>query len=157
MFRKYVIASACCALLYAAPMLVSAQDTANTAQQPTATQPERAHKGGGNFDPAKRTEKLTKKLNLNADQQSKVKDVLTSEQSQMQSLHSDTSTPKADRRAKMMDIRKSSDDQIRSVLDPTQQQKWDKMEAKREQKMEKHHGGTGSMGAAPQQQPRQPQ
>ena len=151
MFRKYVIVSACCALLYAAPMFVAAQDT-GTAQQPTAAQPERAHEHGGHFDPAKRTEKLTKKLNLNADQQAKVKDILTSEQSQMQTLHSDTSTAKADRHAKMMDVRKASDDQIRSLLDPTQQQKWDKIEAKHEQKMEKHHGGNGTMGSAPQQQ-----
>ncbi|HVO61185.1 MAG TPA: hypothetical protein VMT53_09625 [Terriglobales bacterium] len=150
MLRKYVIVSACCALLYAAPIFVAAQDTGNAAQSPTATQPEsgrqRAH-----FDPAKRTEKLTRNLNLNADQQAKVNDILTSEQSQMQSLHSDTSMAQADRRAKMMDIRKSSDDQIRALLDPTQQQKWDKMEAKREKRMEKHHRGNPTTRSAQQQ------
>jgi hypothetical protein len=147
MLRKYLIVSACCALLYAAP--VFAQDTENTAQQPAATQPEGGHGRGRHFDPAKRTERLTKKLNLNADQQSKVKDILTSEQSQMQSLRSDTAMAKTDRHAKMMDIHKSLDDQIRGLLDSTQQQKWDKMQAKREQRMEKRHGGD-RMGSAQQ-------
>jgi periplasmic protein CpxP/Spy len=148
MLRKYIIASACCALLYAVPIF--AQDTGDTAQQPGATQSEGGH-GRRHFDPAKRTEELTKKLNLNADQQAKVKDILTNEQSQMQGLHSDTSMAQSDRRAKMMDIHKSSDDQIWALLDSTQQQKWDKMQAKREQKMEKHHGGDGTMGSTQQQ------
>jgi Spy/CpxP family protein refolding chaperone len=108
-------------------------------------------------DPAQRTAELTKKLNLSSDQQSKVQDALTSEHSQMESLHQDSSLSQEDRRAKMMDIRKSTDTQIRGVLDSTQQKKWDEMQAKREQRMQGRRqgapdGGSGGQAPPPSQQ-----
>jgi len=113
----------------------------NDAQSPqTGEQPE--HRWGrGHFDPAQRTEMLTKQLKLTSDQQSKVLDILKSEQSQMEKLHSDSSLSQEDRRAKMMDIRKASNDQIRALLDPGQQKKWDKMQAEHEQWQEHRHDG----------------
>ena len=75
---------------------------------------------------------LTKELKLTSDQQPKVLDILKSEQSQMQSLRSDSSVPPEDRRSKMMEIRKTSDDQIRALLDSDQQKKWDAMQSKHE-------------------------
>jgi len=92
----------------------------------------------GRFDPAKRTEMLTKQLNLTADQQPKVLDILKSQQSQMESLRSDTSLSQEDRRSKMMDIHKTSSDQIRGLLDSNQQKKWDEMQSKHEQ-WQGHH------------------
>jgi len=89
--------------------------------------------GHGHFDPAKRTEMLTKQLKLTSDQQSKVLDTLKSEQSQMEKLRSDSSLSQDDRHSKMMDIRKASNDQIRALLDPDQQKKWDKMQSERGQ------------------------
>ena len=71
---------------------------------------------------------LTKRLNLTSDQQAKVLDILKSEQSQMESLHSDSSLSQQDRHSKMMDIHKTSDDQIRALLDPDQQKKFDAMQ-----------------------------
>jgi len=89
--------------------------------------------GHGRFDPAQRTEMLTKQLKLTSDQQSKVLDILKSEQSQMENLRSDSSLSQEDRRAKMMEIRKATNDQVRALLDPGQQKKWDKMQAEHEQ------------------------
>jgi periplasmic protein CpxP/Spy len=94
--------------------------------------------GRGHFDPAQRTEMLTKQLKLNSDQQAKVLDTLKSEQSQMEKLHSDSSLSQDDRRAKMMDIHKASNDQIRGLLDSDQQKKWDKMQSERGQWRDHH-------------------
>ena len=90
-------------------------------------------RGHGQFDPAKRTEMLTKLLGLTSEQQPKVLDILKSEQSQMEALHSDSSLSQDDRRGKMMDIHKSTNDQVRTLLNPDQQKKWDEMQSRREQ------------------------
>jgi hypothetical protein len=91
---------------------------------------------------------LAKHLNLTSDQQSKVLDILKSEQSQMQSLRSDNSTAPEDRHSKMMDIHKTSSDQIRALLDSDQQKKWDDMESRREQ-WQGHRGMDKPSGAPP--------
>jgi periplasmic protein CpxP/Spy len=106
-------------------------------QQPPATE----HMRGHGFDPAKRTEMLTKRLGLTSDQQPKVLDALKSEQSQMESLHSDSSLSQEDRHMKMMDIHKSTNDQVRAILNPDQQKKWDEMQNRHEQWQGHHHEG----------------
>ena len=135
------------ALSIAAPF-AAAQDAPPADQQ---SQPSQEHGGWhhGPMDPAARTKALAKHLNLTADQQTKVQEALQSQQSQMESLRQDTSRSQQDRRAKMMDIHKNTDSQIRALLDSNQQKKWDEMQAKREQRMENHHHGTGSEQQAP--------
>lgn len=107
-----------------------AQNSGDQASPPQAAP--MGNEGGGHrhFDPEKRTERMTKELKLTSDQQPKVLDILKSEQSQMESLRSDTSTSQDDRRSKMMDIHKSSNDQIRALLTPDQQKKFDAMQAR---------------------------
>jgi periplasmic protein CpxP/Spy len=123
-----------------------AQDNGNNDPQsaPAAAPPE--HRRGGHFDPEQRTEMLTKQLKLTSDQRSKVLDILKSEQTQMQSLRSDSSAPQEDRRSKMMEIRKSSDEQIRALLDSNQQKKWDTMQSRREQWQGHHQDGQAPSG-----------
>jgi protein CpxP len=133
--------------------------TPSVAQDSPSSEPPSMQAGGppdhgrGRFDPAQRTEMLTKHLKLNSDQQAKVLDILKSQQSQMESLHSDTSTPQQDRRSKMMDLHKATDDQIRGVLDSNQQKKWDEMQSKRQQWQGHRHEGQAPAApdAAPQQ------
>jgi len=119
-----------------------AQDNGGTPppQAAPAGPPPGGHGQGMHMDPEKRTEMLTKHLNLTSDQQAKVLDILKNTQSQMMSLHSDTSMAPQDKHSKMMEIRKGSDDQIRGVLDPAQQKKFDEMQAKRAQ-WQGHQGG----------------
>jgi len=126
----------------AAPFVV-AQDSGAAPQQsaPEGAPPE--HGRGGHMDPAMRTEKLTKELNLSSDQQTKVLDILKSTQSKMQDLRSDSSVPQEDRRPKMMEIHKASNDQIRGLLDSTQQKKFDAMQSKHEQWQGHHQDGQG--------------
>jgi len=126
--------------------------------QSSDNQPSAQGNGGwhhGPADPAQRTQELTRKLKLNADQQTKVQEILQSEHAQMETLHQDTSLSQQDRRTKMMDIHKTGDAQIRALLDSNQQKKWDEMQAKREQWGQGHHHGPPAGGD--QQSPPPPQ
>lgn len=124
---------------------VAQNNSGNEPQSPQAGPPEH-WRGHGRLDPAKRTEMLTKEVGLTSEQQPKVLDILKSEQSQMEKLHSDSSMSQEDRRAKMMDIHKSTNDQIRALLNPDQQKKWDQMQSKREQWQGHHRDGQTPSG-----------
>jgi periplasmic protein CpxP/Spy len=123
------------ALLIASSALAQNNEGQDQQSAPASGPPEH---GRHHFDPAQRTEMLTKQLKLNSDQQAKVLDTLKSEQSQMEKLHSDSSLSQDDRRAKMKDIHKASNDQIRGLLDSDQQKKWDEMQSERGQRGEHH-------------------
>ena len=146
MFRSGLLTLALAGLLYAVTPLANAQYDSGDQQPASAS--EHGH-GNRGFDPARRTEMLSKHLNLTPDQQTKVQDILKSEQTQMEKLHSDSSMSMDDRRSKMMDIHKASDSQIREILDANQQKKWDAMQAKREQWRQNHHHGQAP-GSAPE-------
>ena len=88
--------------------------------------------------PVQRTAVLTKQLMLTSDQQAKVQDALQAERSRVESLQQETSLSQQDSHAQMVKIHKSTNAQIRSLLDSNQQKKWDDMQAKRKQSMQKH-------------------
>ena len=150
MVKHALLALVVAGLLYTVSP-AAAQDNGSADQQSApAGAPEH---GRHHFDPAKRTEMLTKQLKLNSDQQAKVLDILKSQQSQMESLRSDTSTSQDDRRSKMMEIHKTSNEQIRALLDSNQQKKWDAMQSQHEQWQGHHHEGqapTGGDSSQPQ-------
>jgi periplasmic protein CpxP/Spy len=129
-----------------------AQDAAPN-NQPPAQENSAGHHGP--MDPAQRTQALTQQLNLTADQQAKVQQILQSESSQMESLHSDSSLSQQDRHTKMMEIHQTTNTQIRALLDPDQQKKWDAMQAKRGQWG--HHRGGPNSNSNDQQAPPPPQ
>ena len=149
MLKRSLLALTLAGLAYAITPLALAQYGNNGQQSTPAGEAAEHGPGHHHFDPAKRTEMLTKHLNLTSDQQAKVQDILKSEQAQMEKLHADSSVSQEDRRSKMMDIHKASNDQIREVLDANQQKKWDAMQAKREQWMQGHHHGQAP-GNAPE-------
>lgn len=144
MFKRCLMTLMILGLFSTVSIAAFSQDDTSANQQAT---PERGH-GPRHFDPAKRTEMLTKQLNLTSDQQPKVLDILKSEQSKMESLRSDTSVAPEDHRSKMMDIHKESSDQIRALLDSNQQKKWDEMQS-RHQRWEGHHRMEKPSGASP--------
>ena len=98
----------------------------------------------------KHLQMMTKKLNLSADQQSKVKSILDDQQKQMMSLRQDSSMSQDDRRAKMMQMHETSSNQIRALLNEDQQKKFDQMESNMKNRMARHHRGEG---APPPDQP----
>ena len=152
MFTNCLLALTLAGLAYTVVPAVT-QDSGGQApsndQQQSAPAGEADHGGRRHFDPAMRTQRLTKELKLNSDQQSKVLDITKAEQTQMESVHSDASLSQQDRRAKMMDIHKTSDDQIRALLDGNQQKKFDAMQTRREQWGGGHNHGGGGQNPPP--------
>jgi Spy/CpxP family protein refolding chaperone len=133
----------------AVPFAAAQGNDAKSAPPPPQDNGGRHH---GPFDPAQRTQELTKKLKLTSDQQTKVQSILESEHSQMESLRQDSSVSQQDRHGKMMDIHQTSDSQIRALLDPTQQKKWDEMQAKHGQWGHNHGQGSGDQQGPPPQE-----
>ena len=152
MLKQSLLVLVAAGLIAIAAPFTTAQNSPSNDQQPPSSQ-DNGGRHHGPPDPAERTKELTKHLKLSSDQQTKVKDALESEHSQMESLHQDTSLSQQDRHAKMMEIRNSTDTQIRGLLDSTQQKKWDEMQAKHEQWMQNRHGGppSGQQGPPSQQ------
>jgi periplasmic protein CpxP/Spy len=135
------------ALVYTVTPSAIAQDNGGNGQQSQMAAP--MEHGHGHWDPQERTDMLTKRLNLSADQQAKVLDIFKSDHSQMESLRSDSSLSRDERHAKMMDIHKASDEQIRALLDPDQQKKWDEMQARHHDRMQ-HDNGQAPPAQPPQ-------
>ena len=103
------------------------------------------------MSPGQRLEHMTKLLNLTADQQQKIKPLLESEQTQMQSVHQDSSLAPVDRRSKMQEIRQSTNTQINGLLTPDQQQKWSQMQERQRERMHGAGAGAGAGQTQPQQ------
>ena len=127
----FVMLMLSCMFGVVATSAVAQDNSGNEPQSSQGGEPAEHGYGRRHFDPTQRTQMLTKQLKLTSDQQSKVLDILKSQQSQMEKLRSDSSLSQDDRRSKMMDMRKSSDGEIRALLDPDQQKKWDKMQSTR--------------------------
>lgn len=154
MVRHWLITLLLAGLVYAVPSAI-AQDAGSNDQQTAPSNPPAEHgRGHGHMDPAQHAAMLAKRLKLSSDQQTKVEDIFKSEQSQMESLRSDTSVAQQDRRSKMMDIHKSTSDQVRAVLNPDQQKQWDEMQSRREEHMQMHQGAPpqGAPNSTPPQQ-----
>ena len=83
------------------------------------------HHRGMNAD--QQLKKMTKKLNLSADQQAQIKPMLESQDQQMEQLRMDKTMSRQDRRQKMMDIRQDTHEKIKGVLNDTQKQKYESM------------------------------
>jgi periplasmic protein CpxP/Spy len=154
MLKKYVLVLVAAGAFSIAAPVASAQDSQSNDQAAPPSQENGGHHHGPP-DPARRTAELTKRLNLTSDQQPKVLAALQSENSQMESLHQDSSLSQPDRRAKMMEIRKTTDSDIRALLDSTQQKKWDEMQARRGQWGEHRSSGAPDSGSAPPSAPPQ--
>lgn len=100
-------------------------------------------------DPNRQIQRLTKKLNLTADQQNQILPILTARQQQMQSIWSDNLLSQQDRRAKMRAVREDSDAKIRAVLNDSQKQTYDQMQQQMRERAKEHreqrqNSGTGS-------------
>jgi protein CpxP len=78
-------------------------------------------------DPNQRLQFLTKKLNLSADQQSRLLPILTDRQQQMAAIRSDTSLSLEDRHAKVQALREDSQNKIEGVLNADQKQAYEQI------------------------------
>jgi Spy/CpxP family protein refolding chaperone len=94
--------------------------------------------GGGHRQMPSADEQLkhmTKKLDLTADQQPKIKSILDDQHAKMEALHNDSSMSREDKFPKMREIRENSDTQIKAILNEDQQKKFDKMQQEQHDRM----------------------
>lgn len=82
---------------------------------------------GMRMDPDRQLARLTRELNLTADQQSQIKPLLVDRQQKMQALFQDQSVAPEDRRARMRTIMEGTNNSIKAVLNDDQKQKFDAM------------------------------
>jgi Spy/CpxP family protein refolding chaperone len=97
----------------------------------------------GPMSPDEQLKRLTKDLDLTADQQSRIKPILADSQKKMEDVRSNAGGDRQTMRDKMMQIRRDSDDQVRALLDDKQKEKFDKQEQEREDRMQNRRGGPG--------------
>jgi protein CpxP len=100
--------------------------------------------GGGRrgpMSPDDQLKRMTKDLNLTADQQAKIKPIFVDQQKKMDDLRNDSSVDRQAMRGKMMQIRQDTNDQVRTLLDDKQKEKFDKQEQERQDRMQNRRGG----------------
>jgi protein CpxP len=83
---------------------------------------------------------LTAKLNLTADQQTKIKSIMDENHQQMRATMNDQSLSKEDKHAKMMSMHNSVHEKVREVLTDEQKPKFDAMVKDMESNMNGMHG-----------------
>ncbi len=157
--RRSLAATACLAAFLSLGVAVFAQNDQNTppppppdqqSGQPSAQPSEPGmgrHMGGRRMMPSvdDQIKHLTKKLNLSADQQAKLKPILEDQRKQMDAVHNDSSLSREDRFSKMQALRQSSDTEIKGVLNEDQQKSFDKMREEQQGRMGKwRKGGAGA-------------
>jgi periplasmic protein CpxP/Spy len=94
--------------------------------------------GMGNVDD--HVKELTTKLNLTADQQTKVKAILEENHQQMQTIMNDKSLSMDDKHAKMKSMHDSVHSKVRDILTDEQKPKFDAMVKDMENHMNEMHG-----------------
>ncbi|HXR74409.1 MAG TPA: hypothetical protein VN737_00465 [Bryobacteraceae bacterium] len=103
-------------------------------------------------DPKQQVERLSKRLNLTADQKTQLLPILTDRQQQMQSIRQDTSLSQQDRREKMRSLMQDSNAKITALLNDDQKQKYADMQQHMRERRQHRGNSGGSEGAAPQNQ-----
>ncbi len=93
------------------------------------------------MSPDERLKRMTKDLNLTADEQAKIKPILVDAQKKMEDARNDSSADRQTMRQKMMQIRQDTNDQVRALLDDKQKEKFDKQEQERQDRMQNRRGG----------------
>ena len=126
------------------------------APKPAAAQPDRppggGGRGGGPGGQAERIKMLAERLNLSAEQQEKLKPILTEEGKKMQELRQDSNVQGQDRREKMAKIRADTKKKIEDakILTPEQIKKWDEIQAEMRQRGGGPRGQGGGQGGGGQ-------
>jgi periplasmic protein CpxP/Spy len=101
--------------------------------------------GRGAMTPDEQIERMTKRYNLTADQQTQIKPILANQQQQMMALRQDSSMSRDDKIAKMKSIREDSSTKIQAVLNDTQKQQFAADQQRMQERMQRG-GGPGAGG-----------
>ena len=124
---------------------ILAQSDNSMQQQPSSqsTMQSGQMHSGHRMDPDQQLAHLTKALNLTSDQQSQIKPILVDRQQQLTALRQDTSSSKQDKMAKAKSINNDAHTRIEAALNDQQKQKFEEMQAKEKEHMQKPMGGNG--------------
>jgi hypothetical protein len=132
-------------LLAASLFAMAALAQQNPPAQPSGDQKQGGHKhmdmgpGMGNVDD--HVKELTTKLNLTADQQTKIKAILEGQHQEMQTVMNDKALSMDDKHAKMKTMHDSVHAKVREVLTDEQKPKFDAMVKDMENNMHGHDRG----------------
>jgi periplasmic protein CpxP/Spy len=118
---------------------------------PQSVAPQEGQHAWHHADPNQEVKRLTKRLNLSADQQNQLLPILTDRQQQMEGIHNDSSLSAKDKHAKMRAVREDTDAKIRNVLTDAQKQTYDQMQQQMRERMqqrrEQNQNGSSPTGA----------
>jgi hypothetical protein len=115
-------------------------------QSPDGSQPQAQAEQGQRHqpDPARQARMLTKRLNLNADQQSQVLAALNDRAQQIKAIRADNSLSEQDRRAKIRTLRQDTDAKITAVLTADQKQAYEQMQQQAHERARQHREGSST-------------
>lgn len=148
-------------LLLSTALTLALTGTAAFAQQSQPTLPENStpnanapyhHRGHHQPNPQQQAEFLSKKLNLSADQTSKLTPIFADRDQKTQALFQDQSLTQDQRHAQMKSIRENTQQQLATVLSPDQMQQLKSMRHGRRGGWGQH-GPNGNNNQAPPQNP----
>lgn len=111
---------------------------------PPPQNPNGQWQGRRGMDPDAQLKRLTKQLDLSADQQTQIKPILQARQQQQQQLWQDQSLSPEDRHQKAAAIQADTNGKIEAVLNDTQKQKYEAIQAQ----MRQRRGGPPPAGSA---------
>ena len=112
--------------LLAAPVLRADEPAAPPADQPAC----RDWRQGRRAEMRERFQRMTKELNLTADQQAQAEAIFKQTGDAFKALRNDAALTGEQKRAKMQDLRKGTRDQLHALLTPEQQAKAKELRAK---------------------------
>lgn len=98
-------------------------------------------------------QRLSKKLRLTDEQKPQVKKILEDQRDQMQKVMQEPSGARGETRQKMGEIHENASSKIRALLTDAQKSKYDKLEAQRQERMQKHRGRRRAPADQGSQQP----
>jgi len=80
--------------------------------------------------------RFTRRLNLNAEQQQKLRPILQDRMDQVQKLRDDSGMSRQERRAKFIEIQQSASQKIRDLLNDEQKKKFDEDQQKQRERIQ---------------------
>lgn len=113
-----------------------------SAPPPTQSAPQPSQGRGSNIDDQVKV--LSDQLNLNADQQSKIKTILTDQHNQAMELIQDNSMARDAKVEKIHSLRASTIAKVRQLLTSDQQSKFDQMVQQQDDHLRQQHSGDSS-------------
>lgn len=96
--------------------------------------------------PEQRIQRMQRELNLTPDQTEKVRSIFAADRDKFMAIRNDSSLSQEDRRDKMMKLQHEQSDKIKAVLDDSQKAKFDQMQARMRDRMQRSGPGAPPPG-----------